>query len=211
LSELQPRKYRFKHDDFPGLDLPTGQQYGLIAQEAKEVLPEMVRSINMPDRYSDKGELIAENPEIAVVNYDVLIPLLVQASKEQDELIAQQQNEIAELRNMINAQSASEESISKPFNKQAKEESTSELDLSVQPNPLTNDARISWKMVADEQVSISIFSAEGVLLRSVYSGHAVAGANSIYWNAADLSSGSYIIRLDVNGKTAKSTQLIIQR
>lgn len=37
LSELMPKKYIFKRDSFPFLNLPSGLQFGLIAQQVDSI------------------------------------------------------------------------------------------------------------------------------------------------------------------------------
>lgn len=63
-----------------------GRHYGVLAQDVEKVLPEVVKT----DGNGDKA-----------VNYAGLIPILIEAVKEQQVMIAQQRKEIDELRQMI--------------------------------------------------------------------------------------------------------------
>lgn len=79
-SELKQYYNNSTKPDLPtSFNLPTGIQYGVIAQELEKVFPQMVKN----DADGLKG-----------VDYTKLIPILLQAIKEQQKLIQQQQEEI---------------------------------------------------------------------------------------------------------------------
>ena len=65
----------------------TGKDYGVIAQEIEEVMPELV---------------ITRENGYKAVNYEKIIPLLIESIKEQQNAIVAQQTEIKELRELIN-------------------------------------------------------------------------------------------------------------
>ena len=65
----------------------TGKDYGVIAQEIEEVMPELV---------------ITRESGYKAVNYEKIIPLLIESIKEQQNSIVAQQTEIKELRELIN-------------------------------------------------------------------------------------------------------------
>lgn len=68
ISKLNPVTYEFRNSDFPVFNLPERRQYGLIAQDLAEILPELVSSKNGPD-----------GGEYLTVNYNGLIAILIQA------------------------------------------------------------------------------------------------------------------------------------
>jgi hypothetical protein len=99
ISALKPKTYNYKQD--PDLALPTEQQYGFLAQEVEQVLPELVKTVEtMSESTPNKEGEITEptvTGEIKTINYIALIPILVQGMQEQQATIAQQQQRIAEL------------------------------------------------------------------------------------------------------------------
>jgi hypothetical protein len=83
LVQLQPVNFRWRANDFPERNFGTKQSYGLIAQAAEKVMPDLVTE-------DEEGYL--------AVRYSKLPLLLLQALKEQQEQIGQLQAEIESLR-----------------------------------------------------------------------------------------------------------------
>ncbi|WP_298543347.1 tail fiber domain-containing protein [uncultured Aquimarina sp.] len=76
-------QYEMRKDEFSDMKFADGPQYGVIAQEIEKIFPNLVTT-------NDNG--------YKSVNYTGLIPVLVEALKEQQQLIQQQQSEITELK-----------------------------------------------------------------------------------------------------------------
>lgn len=79
--------YDYKRELYPSLQLPSGKQLGLVAQDVEKLIPEAVSSIES-----------AEGETLKTVNYTSIIPVLVEAIKEQQELIKDLQKEVNRLR-----------------------------------------------------------------------------------------------------------------
>ena len=79
--------YDYKRDLYPSLQLPGGKQLGLVAQDVEKSIPEAVSSIQS-----------AEGETLKTVNYTSIIPVLVEAIKEQQEMIDKLQEEINRLK-----------------------------------------------------------------------------------------------------------------
>ena len=76
-------KYEMRKEDFPDMKFADGTQYGVIAQEIEKIFPNLVKT-------NKEG--------FKSVNYTGLIPVLMEAIKEQQKLIQKQESEIAELK-----------------------------------------------------------------------------------------------------------------
>lgn len=100
LDRLQPKSYQYKKD--LGMNLPEGNQYGFLAQDIEQVLPNLVVTSQHPGvrLTEDKPLLPGQEPaegleapthapstELKSVNYVALIPILTEAIKEQQALI----------------------------------------------------------------------------------------------------------------------------
>jgi len=82
VMHLQGVSYAWNKDEVKGAGFKDGRQIGLIAQEVEKVLPELVHT-------DDKG--------YKTLSYDKMVPVLIEAVKEQQKVIAEQKNEIADL------------------------------------------------------------------------------------------------------------------
>ncbi len=85
LSQLEPKTYNYKQD--ADLALPDEKQYGFLAQDIEQVLPELVKTVETmsePGELEEGQEFTPEvTGEIKTVNYIALIPILVEAIQEQ--------------------------------------------------------------------------------------------------------------------------------
>lgn len=113
VSRLNPKTFDFR-TDITGMTFPEGRQYGVMASEVERELPELVRKvttpINNPERAGTGGRpedpLSAQTgPEsyfsLNTVNYIGLIPVLVQAVKDQQQAIGQLKQELQEQKALI--------------------------------------------------------------------------------------------------------------
>lgn len=79
ILKLRGTNYDWKLHEFPDRGFKEGKQYGLIAQEVEKVIPEIVRE-------DEEGE--------KAINYIQIIPLLIEAIKEQQQMIEDLQSRI---------------------------------------------------------------------------------------------------------------------
>ncbi|MEM1094954.1 MAG: tail fiber domain-containing protein [Bacteroidota bacterium] len=86
VMQLAPKRYRMRQDvQAEGMRLNQRDEYGLIAQELEAVFPELVSEIAVPADYDpETGEELAPAATYKGVNYQGLIPLLLQVVQEQD-------------------------------------------------------------------------------------------------------------------------------
>lgn len=101
VMKLRPVTYRYKQNEFPAMTLPGGKQYGLIAQEVEEILPDLVMNNVNPARIDSEGHETAPSVDFKSMNYQELIPILVQAIQEQQTQIELQQARIEALEKEI--------------------------------------------------------------------------------------------------------------
>jgi hypothetical protein len=88
IMALSPKAYEMKPGVTGG---PTikGTRLGLIAQEVQSVVPEVVQSVKTPPQRDAKGKPVSKGgqSEFLSVNYDGLIPVLINAIQEQQRQI----------------------------------------------------------------------------------------------------------------------------
>ncbi len=83
LMQLRPTTYTYKKENFPSMKLPSGVQYGFIAQEMEAVFPEFVEENVHPVELAEDGEIITASVSYKAISYTEIIPLLLSAIQEQ--------------------------------------------------------------------------------------------------------------------------------
>ena len=97
LMALQPKTYVYDTDRFEFMNLPEGKQYGFIAQELEYMLPSLVRDSFQPYNKPTSNTAEGQGIEFKALNYVGLIPIIVSAMQEQQELIEKQEQRIQSL------------------------------------------------------------------------------------------------------------------
>ena len=84
-----------------------------------------------------------------------------------------------------------------------------EIQFGIYPNPAHSVANIDLNLVNSGNVSVQIYTLNGQLVKSQSEGKMVSGAHKLTVNTTDLSAGTYMITIDVDG-LAKTQFLNIQ-
>jgi hypothetical protein len=105
VRSLRPVRYFYDTDKFPFMGLNTEEEFGFIAQDVNQILPNIVKRKSLPlnaTRTKRRGSS-AENQtgEFYMIDYSRIIPLLTQALKEQQELIEEGDKEREEMKARI--------------------------------------------------------------------------------------------------------------
>jgi hypothetical protein len=87
LRKLKPHTYKMDVTGFPQFNFQDRLQYGFIAQEVGEVLPDLVYDSYMPSELDSLGNEIHPAVSYKSLNYNALIPITVQAVNEMYEKI----------------------------------------------------------------------------------------------------------------------------
>ncbi|MBQ6085939.1 MAG: T9SS type A sorting domain-containing protein [Bacteroidaceae bacterium] len=159
-------------------------QYGLAADQLKEVYPELV--------YED------ENGNVSI-NYVEMVPLLVQS--------------INELSRKINELEGKGTSTKKAKTRTtAMEESTAEVDMvrmdQNKPNPFSESTVIKLNIPKDtKSATIFIYDLSGKQVKSIPISE--RGKTDITVYASDLTSGMYIYNLVVDGQVKVTRKMIV--
>jgi uncharacterized coiled-coil protein SlyX len=117
IKELQPKTYNFRQDgEFAKLNFDDKLQYGFIAQELEEVLPNAVHDVDVvftdPERQAalsnpeNKGKGLENNTytkEYKGVNYTALIPVLTQGIKELSATVEEKEEVIEKMETKMDA------------------------------------------------------------------------------------------------------------
>lgn len=212
INQLQPRTYEFIPDVHEGLNLATGLQYGLVAQELEEVVPAIVKDVNHLAQYDSLGNMTAPPVSLKAVNYNALIPILIAGMKEQqaiiesqNEALAQVMDQIENLQQQINNCCSAEGALPKSFGigDDATTETSSvfgknELHQNT-PNPFRSQTTISYTLEQGGKVILNIFDKTGKPITTLVEAEQAGGTYRYEWDASGLPAGLYHYALYVDG------------
>ncbi len=193
LRKLNGYTYKFKTDEYKDKCFSKEEQIGLIAQELKEVFPQLV---------SEKGGY-------NYVNYTGLIPVLLEGFKEQQNQIENQQQQIDELKSLVQSLAGNTSvqggKISGiPVN--LSDKNTVVLNQNV-PNPFAESTVITYYIPNDFSKAQIIFTTnESKIIKTV--DITVKGPGSLNVFANDLTHGIYNYSLIIDGKTVDTKKMI---
>lgn len=83
-----------------------------------------------------------------------------------------------------------------------------EVVATVSPNPLVDNSIIRYRVNETAQITISLYSADGQLLKSLVNKKLAPGTYTQSWNGGDLRAGSYFIQVNKNGVTKQNIPLV---
>ena len=170
-----------------------GLHFGFIAQEVKEIYPELVHTDQNGYMYID---------------YIGMIPLLVNAIGELNTQIAELKAENEELnQSVINAQQPAVENA--PSSQIADDFLRNALYQN-NPNPFSTSTSIAMSLRSDvAQAVVYIFDMQGKMLRSIPVSD--RGNVSVTIEGGDLNAGMYIYSLIADGKEIASKRMILTK
>lgn len=171
---------------------PVGKQVGFIAQDMQNVMPELVKA-------DDDGML--------AVNYVGVIPVLVEALKEQHEVIAEKETRIAALEaqntELQSRLARIEAALGIAADRQT-DVKTEPVSAKASPNPTSGLVNIDLQNTATaKSVVVNIVDATG---RQVAARNA-AGASSLQFDLSQLPAGVYVAQIVADGKMVSSNKV----
>jgi len=178
------------------------KKYGLIAQEVRAVIPELVKEIEDSVNY-------------LTINYDGLIPFLIEAIKELEHELSKQESELIDLEsrvlmleNVINtSDSLSMKNAVASING---EHIKSDLPKLYQnsPNPFNTSTRIEYFLPEDvSKASIYIYDMHGTQLKGITLEN--SGYGNITVNGGEFEAGIYLYSLIANGQVVGTKQMVL--
>jgi hypothetical protein len=100
LTQLQPRMFEYKTDQYKHLKLQGGTQYGFVAEDFQQVFPELVKEKSTSYMF---GKNSYRNATLKTIDELSLIPVLVASIKEQQVQIEKLTAELEILKSRKNA------------------------------------------------------------------------------------------------------------
>lgn len=207
---LKPATYNFKTTEYKSLNLPEGEQIGLIAQELEEVFPAFVTNVKGVTERNKKGEVIISSPDVKGVNYTGLIPVLIKGIQEQQgqiddlkALVSAQQKQLVEQQNKLELMNKT--GASTGLNEQTPG-AGSALEQNI-PNPFTNETSIGYSVPATaSNASLLIYDLSG---KQITSFALDKNQTKILFNSDKLAAGIYIYSIMADGKILDSKRMVV--
>jgi len=193
IMQLEPKQYHYTGDAGTNKErLHTG----VMAQDFQKVAPEGVVEVN----YTDHENRI--NEDYLAIDEGMIKFMLINAVKEQQEMIKQLQEEVANLKG--NTSEGTNQSFS---NQKLVLSNLADAEISfVSPNPFKNSARIDFNLNRDfSTATLNVYNVDGKIVNSVQLTEKVG---TIELDAKQLSKGLYNYSIVVDGEIIDTKKLI---
>jgi hypothetical protein len=198
--------YTWKREQYKDKGFPEGRHFGVIAQEVEQVLPEVVKE-------GPEGE--------KAVAYTELVPILVEAIKEQQQMINALVGTLKEhgIHVDINPKTSNPQQIenSDKLLKDASAEAIPEEYGLFQnhPNPFNPSTTLKYALPKAGHVTIKIYNTLGQHLRTLVDADKTAGYHTIQWDGKNqagelVASGTYIFQMQ-SGDFLQSRKMLFMK
>lgn len=187
INAMEGVSYQFKQSKDNTYNLPSEQQFGLIAQDVQKIAPDIVQE-------DEQGYL--------GVDYIKIIPLLIEAVKEQQTSIVTLQEENEELKEAIRQLTGEETTSSK------KNSSGAKLYQNT-PNPLKDQTTIRYSITKEDiakNAYIEIYDFNGTAIKRF--DNLIEGENAIEISSSLLTSRVTFYRLIVQGEVIDTKKML---
>ena len=85
---------------------------------------------------------------------------------------------------------------------------TPEMIATVSPNPFSDNSVIKYRLDEAAQVNISVYNAEGKVMKVLVNKKLNAGFYTQSWNGSDLTKGTYLVQVTKNGAVKQSIRVV---
>ena len=98
IMQLKPSSYQYRTEEYK-MNLPKGNQFGLIAQDIQKVFPELVADQVKPASFDkETNEKLSDEVKYLGINYTGLVPIIISGIQEQQQRIKMLEEENVQLK-----------------------------------------------------------------------------------------------------------------
>ncbi|MDF1672538.1 MAG: tail fiber domain-containing protein [Vicingaceae bacterium] len=105
IQQLNPVTYHFDLEKYPTMGLNQELEYGFIAQEVRQILPEITRikyfDTNACEEIGANGQIEDKGEKFVAMDYTRIIPILTKGMQEQQLVIEEQNSKIEALEKIV--------------------------------------------------------------------------------------------------------------
>lgn len=211
INLLKPKTYDYKLSIFPSMHLPSGKQYGLIAQDVQTILPELVNTNVHPAVLDSLGAVVTPSVSYLSLEYQQLTAIMIKAMQQQQVQIHKQDSLITALTAQINSccTNASARTSNPTINSLDVDLSDKDVIVLNQnvPNPFAEQTTITYNVPASvTKAQILFFNNIGQVIQTVDIKTRGMGKVNVF--ASDLSAGLYNYSLVADGKVIDSKKMV---
>lgn len=172
---------------------PDSKQVGFIAQEMKEIMPELVQ---------------ADAEGMLAVNYSGVIPVLVEALKEQHEVIEEKETRIAALEaqnSELQSRLARIEAALGIADDRKADDTKAPINAKISPNPSNGLVNVELENTASaKSVVVNMVDASG---RQIATRTVAAGTNNVQFDLGQFPAGIYVAQIMADGQMVSSSKI----
>ncbi|MGD1845517.1 MAG: tail fiber domain-containing protein, partial [Salibacteraceae bacterium] len=217
ISKLEGTTYTMNVAEFPERNFNEGTHFGFIAQNLQEVMPEVV---------------MADEDGYLAVNYDAVVPVLVEGIKEQQVRLEAAETENVELNNQVDELEAVVTQQDAVIKQMQDDLRTLQLAMNVEPaakattssavqedqiqlfqnrpNPFRESTEIHFYLPTTvANATLVVYSLDGTELKRFE--NLDRGYGNVLLEGGSLESGNYVYRLIADGEVVDSKQLVLSR
>ncbi len=208
---LQLRPVSYQYNGKAGFRNAGQNQVGLVAQDLQKVAPELVSTFTHEEE--DAESKVISSEDYLMISESSIKYMLVNAVKEQQEIIEAQDEKIATLEERLAKIEAALNggTINTDINRQDIQLDGGGAYLEQnQPNPFNNNTLINYSVPADiNDAVVNVFDAKGQLIHSERI--AQAGKGQIQIKAGTIAAGTYSYSLVVDGNIVDTKRMVIAK
>jgi hypothetical protein len=188
ISQLLPKQFYFDTTNSYNIRFSSKKQYGLVAQDIENVLPELVSYSTKPAEFDSVGNQIYPSVVYKTLNYNALLGILIKGMQEQQSLI----DSLFATQNNVRLSNSSANNLNVDL--------VSDIVLyQNMPNPFGENTIIKYYLPSSITTAVMNFMDEtSRIIKEVQLTQ--TGDGQIIINAQDLANGIYTYSLYVNGK-----------
>lgn len=218
------------------MNLPSGNQYGLISEQVEQVLPDIVKTAIQPEVTDTLGNIVVPAVNFKAMNYTAIVPLLIASIQQMDssnteqqlqnELMQNQltilQQQVQQLLNCCQGVPLPPQGIQEIPNNNGNNNSNNKNQTVVElnnyaiildqnsPNPFAEQTTITFIIPKDVKDAQILFSDDkGSVIKTVQINTRGAGSLLVY--ASNLSTGIYTYSLLADGKLINTKKMVCQK
>jgi hypothetical protein len=221
IKNLLPKTYYLDTTNIYNMNFSSKKQYGFIAQDVQQILPELVSTVVKPTITNPINNTVVEQGvTYKSLNYNAFFALITAAMQKQQRQIERQDSIITVQGNLLTALTQSVNSccsnsnirttgiIGNQTNIELSDNNVIVLNQNV-PNPFAESTIITYNIPVDFKVAQIIFNTmDGRIIKAVDVNLKGKGQINVYAN--DLTNGLYSYYLIVDGKVIDTKKLIKQ-